>query len=311
MVPVFDVTSLTVLGKKMIELTNNGTYVINLTRLADYISLLRLSHWSKSLFVMLGFFYTSASGYFARSLSASFAFCLISSAVYIYNDIQDRSEDSVHPHKCHRPLACDRVSVSGAILMLFLLLISGIALAWFISKKLAVILCIYLVINLAYNHLFKLIPILDVASIATGFMLRVLAGTVGIDLPISIWLAVTATLLSLFIALNKRRLEMNLGLRHSTRKVLSKYHPPTLRGLILLTGGASFLTYLFYTLFARAESFYFIVTLPFFAIALWRFAWLATQEINNDDPVSVFINDRLSRINLWCFAILTFMALTR
>jgi 4-hydroxybenzoate polyprenyltransferase len=295
----------------MPELTNKVIRVGCMERLKHFFLLLRISHWTKAAFVMLGFFYAPLKGYFIPAALAALSFCLISSAVYIYNDIQDRTEDSLHPHKCRRPIANDSVTISEAIFMLFLLLITGLVLGWFISKKLAIILSLYLVINLGYNHLLKLIPILDVTCIAAGFMLRVLAGTIGIGLPISIWLTVAATLLSLFIALNKRRLEMQLGLKHSTREVLKKYEPIHLRQLISATGIACFITYLLYTIYARDEAFYFILTLPFAAFALWRFAWLSTQEINNDDPVIVFLSDRLSRFNLWCFVILTCMAITQ
>lgn len=295
----------------MIELTNNMIRVSYMDRFKNYLLLLRVSHWTKSAFVMLGCFYSQSYGHLLPALLASLSFCLISSAVYIYNDIEDRSEDSLHPYKCQRPLASDAVTVSEAIAMLFVLLFSGLILGWVISKQLAVILTIYLVINVAYNHVLKLIPIFDVACIATGFMLRVLAGTLGIGLPISGWLVVAATLLSLFIALNKRRLEMQLGLKHATREVLKKYHPVLLQWLIVATGGVCFLTYLLYIIFPQNESYYFILTLPFAAFALRRFAWLATQDVDNDDPVNVFLSDTLSRINLWCFLILTFMALTQ
>ncbi len=295
----------------MTELTNEMKKVSVMERLKHLFLLLRVSHWTKAVFVMLGFCYTPTPGYFIPALLASLAFCLISSAVYIYNDIEDRTEDRLHPHKRHRPLASGKVSLSEAIFMLFLLLVTGLALGWLISKTLAIILCIYLVINVAYNHLFKLIPIIDVLCIAAGFLLRVLAGTLGIGLPISTWLIVAATLLSLFIALNKRQMEMQLGLKHSTRKVLKKYNPLVLHWLILAIGFTSFLTYVFYIIYVRDESFYFMLTVPFAAIALWRFAWLATQDIENDDPVIVFLSDRLSRINLWCFVVLTFMALAQ
>lgn len=294
----------------MIELVTKAGKTTYLDKLINYCLLLRVSHWSKSIFVMLGFFYTPISGYFIPAILAAIAFCLISSSVYIYNDIQDRSEDSLHPFKCRRPLASEQLDVSEAVFMLFFLLVAGLTLGWFVSKQLALILTLYLVVNLAYNQIFKLIPILDVLCIATGFMLRVLAGTLGIGLPISTWLTVAALLLSLFIALNKRQLEIQLGLKHSTRKVLKKYNPVHLHWLIFCTGLATFITYLFYTVYARSESFFFVLTLPFAAIALWRFAWLATQNVENDDPVNVFLSDRLSRINSWCFVILTFMALT-
>lgn len=280
-------------------------------RIKHYLHLLRVSQWSKSVFVLLGVFYSQASNYVIPAILAAISFCLISSAVYIYNDIEDLPEDSLHPHKSKRPLSAEHVSILEASLLLFALLIFGLALGWMVSRQLALILCCYLLINLAYNRVLKLIPIVDVLCIATGFMLRVLAGTIGIGLPISLWLLIAATLLSLFIALNKRRLELHLGLSASTRTVLEKYHPELLNWFTLCVGVGCFVTYLFYTLFARDQSFYFMLTLPFAAIALWRFNWLASQDVDNDDPVAVFAHDRLSRFNMYCFIILTVMALTK
>src|SRR6478736_313316 len=95
-------------------------------RLRHLFFLLRVSHWTKAVFVMLGFCYTPTPGYFLPALLASVAFCFISSAVYIYNDIEDRTEDSLHPHKKHRPLASGQVSLSEATFMLFLLLGLGL-----------------------------------------------------------------------------------------------------------------------------------------------------------------------------------------
>ena len=209
----------------MIQSTNKIPKISFIEKLNSLFLLLRVSQWTKAAFVMLGFCYTETRGYFLSALLASLAFCFISSAAYIYNDIEDRTEDSLHPHKRYRPLVSQEITLSKAIFILFLLLFMGLVLGWVLSKKLAMILCVYLVINLAYTHLFKLIPIVDVLCIGAGFMLRVLAGTLGIGLPISIWLTVAATLLSLFIALNKRKMEMQLGLKYTTRKVLKKSRP--------------------------------------------------------------------------------------
>lgn len=286
---------------------------ISKEKILHFLTLTRVTQWTKSIFVMIGFCYTPSKGHFLPALIAALSFSLIASAVYIYNDIEDKSEDSAHPHKRYRPLASGKINLSEAIFALFFLLITGLAVGALISKELVLILCIYLSINLAYNHIFKSIPICDVLCIASGFMLRVLAGTLGIGLPISRWLILAATLLSLFIALNKRRLEINFQFEYNTRKVLDKYSSELLNVLIALSGVATFFTYLFYIIYARDESFYFILTVPFAAIALWRFAWLVRldNECENDDPVTVFLNDQLSRINLWCFIVLTFMALSR
>ncbi|MBA3536594.1 MAG: decaprenyl-phosphate phosphoribosyltransferase [Tatlockia sp.] len=276
----------------------------------QFFLLLRLSHWSKAAFVLLGVFYSGSLKYLPDALLAAFAFCLISSAVYIYNDLQDREDDRLHPHKCRRPLASGEISFSIALSMLALLLVGGLTLAWSISATLAALLALYLLINLAYNHLLKNVPLADVLSIASGFMLRVLAGTIGIGLPISWWLTLMATVLSLFIALCKRRLEKKLGLQYSTRAVLDKYSFRSLDIMIVSVAISCFITYLIYTIYSRNQSFYFLLTLPFCAFGLWRFARLTTNnKTDNDDPVSLFINDNLSRFNFLCFLLLTLIAL--
>lgn len=280
----------------------------NMKSIQQFFYLLRLSHWSKAAFVLLGVFYSGEISYLPRALLAALAFCLIASAVYIYNDLQDMEEDRQHPQKCRRPLASGEFSLDLAVGTLVLLLLSGMLLAWWISSNLAAFLGLYLLINLAYNHLLKSIPVLDVLCIASGFLLRVLAGTIGIGLPISWWLTLTATLISLLIALCKRRLEKQLFSKYETRVVLKKYTLHALDSLIALTTLACFIAYLFYTILARDQAFYFLLTLPFAAIGLWRFAWLATRDSDNDDPVSLFFSDNLSRFNLLCFIGLTVIA---
>jgi 4-hydroxybenzoate polyprenyltransferase len=91
----------------------------NLERFKHWLALLRITHWSKSVFVLIGVFYAQASTEVPKALGAALAFCLVASAVYIYNDIEDRSEDSLHPHKCQRPLASGQVSISDAIGLMF------------------------------------------------------------------------------------------------------------------------------------------------------------------------------------------------
>ncbi|MFA5960397.1 MAG: decaprenyl-phosphate phosphoribosyltransferase [Tatlockia sp.] len=275
----------------------------------QFLSLLRISHWTKAAFVLLGVFYSAALQFLPSALWAALSFCLISSAVYIYNDLQDRAKDRLHPHKYKRPLASGYFSVTFALVTFGCLLCAGLLIAWLISTKLMALAGIYLLINLAYNHFLKTVPICDVLCIASGFMIRVLAGTIGIGLPISWWLTLTATLLSLFIALCKRRLEKNMFTSNRTRAVLQKYSTSLLDTLILVTAFSSFITYFLYTLFAREESFYFLLTLPFAAIGLARFAWLTTRCFENDDPIYLFIQDNLSRLNVICFLYLTLDAL--
>lgn len=272
-------------------------------------SLLRISHWSKSLFVLLGVLYAQTPGYIGSALLAAFSFCLIASAVYVYNDVQDLEEDKVHPHKAKRPLARGDVSLSLAWKVFVFCIVFGFLIAFMVSKPVVLLLVIYLFINLLYNHWLRRILFCDVMCIACGFMLRILAGTWGIGLPITWWLTITATLLSLFIALCKRRLELHLGTNHTQRAVLKKYSPHLLDVLIASTASSCFIAYLLYAVYGRAETVYFLWTLPFSAIGLWRFAFLTTQPNKTDDPVTVFLNDNMSRLNLLFFFSLTIMAL--
>lgn len=273
--------------------------------------LLRIHHWLKSIFVLLGVIYTDLPGYWPKALIAAFVFCLIASAVYIYNDLQDIEEDRLHPLKYRRPLASGEVSIPFALNVFAVLLITGLVMAFAVSTKLAAILGVYLLINLLYNHWLRNVPVFDVICITSGFMLRILAGTIGIGLPITWWLTVTGTLFCFFIALSKRRLEMQLRLMHTSRAVLSKYHPRLLDFLIVSTAIGCFATYLLYIMYLHEDSFYFLLTIPFVAFGLWRFSVLTTKPHNNDDPVSLFLSDNLSRVNILCFFVLTMMALMK
>lgn len=279
-----------------------------MTSIRQFVYLLRLSHWSKSAFVLMGVLYSGSLSYLPEALLAALAFCLVASAVYIYNDLQDREDDRRHPRKRLRPLANGDVSLDFALTMMAIVLLSGLTLGWMISSNLAALLGLYLLINFFYNHSLKNFPILDVLCIASGFMLRVLAGTTGIGLPISWWLTVAATLISLLIALCKRRLEKNLSLTFPTRAVLEKYSPLWLDRLIIVTAICSFMAYFLYTIVVRDEAFYFLLSLPFAAIGLWRFVWLTIRDHEDDDPVSLLFRDNLSRFNLLCFVLLTMVA---
>ena len=289
-----------------------GSFARSLMLLLKKIfQLIRLSHWSKAIFVLLGVIYANSLDYCMHALFAALAFCLVASSVYIYNDLQDIDEDKQHPYKSQRPLAKGGVSISFALSILILCLSLGLMIGYVISYRLVVILCAYLFINLLYNHWFRNVPGLDVLCIASGFMLRILAGTIGIGLPITWWLTITATLLSLFIALCKRRLEMRLSIQNINRAVLRKYTPQILDVLIISTANASFVAYLLYTMYARADALYFVGTLPFCAIGLWRFTYLTTKNVKNDDPISLFWSDNWSCLNLLCFSSLTLLALFR
>lgn len=275
----------------------------------NIIRLLRYKHWPKNIFVLLGVFYTELQGFWPLAISAAIAFTLIASSVYIYNDICDLEEDKHHPLKKNRPLAASKVSLQLAYAVLSILLVVGFEIAYLVSFNLVIILLLYVIINILYNHWLRNILGLDVLCIAAGFMLRVFAGTIGIGLPITWWLTITATLMSLLIALSKRRLEIYLNFSTKKRTVLKKYQEKGIDSLILASAALTFFAYLFYIIFNHPFSFYFIITLPFAALGLLRFVYLVTDEVENDDPLVVFFQDPLSVMNLGMFVFLTYFAL--
>lgn len=272
-------------------------------------ALLRLSHWPKAGFVLLGVFYSGSMALLPEAFFAAIAFSLIASAVYIYNDLQDQEMDRLHPNKCRRPLASDEISIDFALGLSALLLISGLVLGYEISSRLAAILGLYLLLNLAYNHGLKSLPLMHVLCVALGFMLRVLAGTIGIGLEPSGWLILMTSLISLLIALCKRRLEKQLQLKYSTHAIHKNQSPDQMDWIIYLVCFWCFAVYLVYILTEREGAFYFFLTLPFAAIGLWRFAWLSTRDNKTDDPLSIFFRDGLSRFNALCFLVISGLAL--
>jgi 4-hydroxybenzoate polyprenyltransferase len=271
------------------------------------LSLLRIQHWSKSLFVLLGVLYSGSFNLLHQSLLAAFAFCLVSSAVYIYNDIQDLESDKLHSHKSKRMIASGTISINWSCIILLFLLIFGFSVAFLVSSDLATILASYLLINLLYNQFLKNIPILDVLSIVSGFILRVLAGTIGIGLAISWWLILLTALISLSIALSKRRLEKQLQVQVATRSVLKKYSIVVLDKLILLSGIFCFIVYLLYIKYVHGNSIYFLITIIFATIGLWRFAWLTKYKSDTDDPVIIFFDDKICKISALSFFLLSLL----
>lgn len=287
-------------------MTANTKQFSNLKQLP---ALLRLSHWPKAGFVLLGVFYSGSMELLPEACFAALAFSLIASAVYIYNDLQDQELDRLHPNKCRRPLAREEISIDFALGLSALLLLGGLVVGYEVSSRLAAILGLYLLLNLAYNHGLKSLPLMHVVCIASGFMLRVLAGTIGIGLEPSKWLILMSCLISLLIALCKRRLERQLQLKYSTKTAHKKQSPDEMDWTIYLVVFWCFAVYLVYVLWEREAAFYFFLTLPFAAIGLWRFAWLSTRDSKTDDPLSIFFRDGLSRLNALCFLVISGLAL--
>ena len=199
-------------------------------KIYELLRLMRPYQWIKNAFVFTGLLFGHAwhdPALAARVVVAFAAFCLVSSAIYAFNDIVDLEQDKQHPKKSRRPLASGMVSVSAASALAALLAASGLLLAYAASPRVLVILLIYALMNIAYTLRLKHVVILDVFIIATGFMLRILAGTLGIGIPPSQWLLLCGLMVTLFLGFTKRRAEI-IALtedKAAHRRVLEHYGP--------------------------------------------------------------------------------------
>lgn len=270
--------------------------------LRPWIRLLRPAQWTKNAVVFAAFIF--AFGDQTQNLSwhplgkvvlAALAFCLLSSAVYIFNDIHDAPHDRLHPRKCRRPIASRAISPTRAATLASLLLLLSLVTAFRLAIPLFLILSSYLLLQIAYTLLLKQIPLLDVLLIATGFVLRTLAGAAVLSVPISPWLLICTLLLASFLALCKRRHEKITLPSPATRAALSGYSPLLLDQLIAMTGTATLLSYSIYTLWPETiEKFgthWLCVTVPFVLFGLFRYLYLVYLQGKGDQPERLLLTD--------------------
>ena len=267
------------------------------------VKLLRPHQWIKNIFVLAGLIFADAwsEPHIVFSvLLATAAFCLMSSAVYIYNDIVDINQDRLHPAKKNRPLPSGKISVSSAKLILSTVFVLGTGLGFIVSWQAAVILLSYFILNLAYTHSLKHVVILDVFAISMGFMLRILAGTVGVGIVPSQWLMFCGLMITLFLGFTKRRAESKLMGKelHFTREVLKEYNQIFLDKMIVITASCSIIGYGLYTMSDKTMMAHhtqnLIYTLPFVVYGVFRYLYLLHHEIahNGEDMAKDLVRDK-------------------
>ena len=206
--------------------------------------LMRPHQWLKNGFVFAGLIFSQSwrdGPTIERVLLAFAAFCCASSMVYILNDWHDRASDALHPTKRHRPLASGAVSARAALLLALVLLAGAVLLA-FGNPVLLVLLGIYGTLNLAYSWRLKQVPVVDVSIIASGFMLRLLAGTLAVGIAPSRWLLLTGMFVALYLGFSKRKAESFHDVS-AQRAVLAHYPPALLDTFIAVTMTATLTTY--------------------------------------------------------------------
>ena len=252
-------------------------------QLGALLKTMRPHQWVKNLLVFAGLVLSERgllleSDAILRTVIAFAFFCLASSAVYILNDLQDIEKDRAHPTKRNRPLAAGTLSTTvarGAIALL-----GGIALVGgvLLTPAFGLVVLLYVLNNVLYNLVLKNLVILDVFSIAAGFVLRAVGGAVVVGVPISPWLYVLTVLFSLFLGVSKRRHELLLleeG-RGSFRRVLQEYNAPMLEEMLSVVTASSLIAYSLYTFTADnlPENHAMMLTIPFVVYGIFRYLYL-------------------------------------
>jgi len=271
-----------------------------MTRMPAGLELLRPQQWIKNAFVLVGLLFGHAwtdAATVRAALGATLAFCLASGATYALNDARDAEQDREHPDKRSRPVARGAVSRGRALAIAAAAAAGALALGAWIDWRVAGILATYLALNIAYTLRLKHVPVLDVVIIAAGFMLRLLAGTLGIGIEPSNWLIACGFLLTLFLGFGKRRAEIerldaDAG-RH--RAVLEDYSAGFLDKAILLSAAGMTIAYAAYTLSAETARLHgtggLALTLPWVLLGTLRYLYRLKRRGGGGDPAEEVVRD--------------------
>jgi 4-hydroxybenzoate polyprenyltransferase len=271
--------------------------------LRDYVFLLRPKHWIKNLFIFAALIFSLNLfdiGKFIISLRAFIAFSLISSFVYIINDIVDIEQDKRHPKKRNRPIASGKIALVNALLISIFCLIAGLIIAYFINLNTLIVITIYVIINIFYSIKIRNVVILDVITIALGFILRMIAGATAIEVGFSSWILLTTFSIALVLGFGKRRGEILLtsnNFSEDTRSVLKQYNIQYLDSIIISSVTLTIISYALYTI--DSEVIYrfgtdkLIYTVPFVIYGIFRYLYVIYKFDNDGDPTEIVLKDKL------------------
>jgi 4-hydroxybenzoate polyprenyltransferase len=281
---------------------------------ANLLVSVRPGEWTKNLFVFAGLLFgqrLTDPPALGRSLAAFAIFCGLAGVVYLVNDVADRDSDRQHPRKQRRPIASGALSPAAALTSAGIIGVTSLGSAWLVGRAFGLLATFYLVLLILYSGPLKHIVIIDVLTIAVGFVLRVAAGAVAIDVPISQWLLICTILLALFLGLSKRRHEIVLLADGATehRPILQEYSPYLLDQMIGVVTASTLMAYILYaTSHETADRFgtsLLGLTIPFPLYGIFRYLYLVHRKEGGGSPAELLLNDRplLACVALWAVAV--------
>lgn len=269
-------------------------------KILAYLQLMRPKQWIKNGFVLAPLLFSGTflqAGAVRHALLAAMLFCVASSATYIINDMHDIERDRRHPKKSKtRPLAAGMVSVPAAIALLSCLY-AVLGFSWFLAPKVVTVIGAYLLLNVAYTFVLKHQPVVDIFTIAIGFVLRVYAGAMALEVPVSSWMFITTLCLALYLAAVKRRQELSQSGAEG-RKVLEKYSVALVDRYAEMSATGALLFYSMFVMSAKPEL---AITVPVVLFGLFRYWFVVDALDGGESPTDALLADwqLLLSVVLW------------
>ena len=278
---------------------------------------MRPRQWIKNLVVFAALIFAKKltdTQLILRSMAAFGLFCATSGGVYIINDLFDADRDRKHPLKARRPIASRALGTLPALTAAILLLAGSVMTGFILSGPFGAVLLIYVVINLVYSFWLKEVVIIDVMAIASGFVLRAVAGAMIIGVEISHWLIMCTILLSLFLALCKRRQELeSLERAHEHRIILKEYSLDYIDQMINVVTPSTLLMYILYSVSPEVQmklgTGHLYLTVPFVLYGIFRYLYLVHQKGGGGSPTTTLLTDRplLICVGLWTMTVVVLL----
>jgi decaprenyl-phosphate phosphoribosyltransferase len=274
-----------------------------LAQMLGLIKLMRPKQWVKNGFVLAPLVFSGTfldAGSLSHAFLAVLLFCVASSATYIINDVHDIEHDRRHPKKSKtRPLAAGIISVPSAMILL-VVLYAVLVWGWLVAPKVVMVIAAYLVLNLAYTVVLKHQPVVDIFTIAIGFVLRVYAGAMALDVSVSSWMFITTLCLALYLAAVKRRQELSQSGTEG-REVLKKYSVSLVDRYAEMSATGALLFYSMFVISAKPEL---VITVPLVLFGLFRY-WFVVEALDGgESPTDALLTDwqLLLTVVLWVTA---------
>lgn len=283
------------------------------------LQLLRTQQYVKNIVIFAPLFFSFQTSYetFFTVLISFILFSLTASSVYIFNDIIDIKQDQLHPEKKTRPIASGKVSITNAKIIMLCLIILSLLTSYFFNFKLFYVLLTYIILNIFYSTKLKQIGIIDIFTIAFGFVLRLFAGSLVINLTLSMWIVIITFLLALFLALAKRRDDVLLKeTGKNTRKNINLYNLEFINAAMVLMSAVVIVSYIQYTVsdhvMEKLGTHYLYLTTFFVILGIIRYMQITFVIQKSGNPTKILIEDNFLKITIifWLISFLFIVKIT-